>query len=144
MPHATPFRGINLITQKRSRSIDHSNGEFFNFLSGQLSSWNLPPLTCYLLQPSPSLDYIPHNPCHTLLWAQSNNDNNKIIAGIIAPSVVSITIFYWSTVYLEMALPDLISSSTSPSTWITNILPHAAPSNGFNLATKIWSMTNGY
>ena len=115
-----------------------------HFLSGQLSSWNLPPLTCYLMQPSPSLDYKPHNPCHTLLWAQSNNDNNKIIAGLIAIPVVSITIFTWSTIYLEMALPDLISSSTSPSPWITNILPHAAPSHGFNLATKIWSMTNGY
>ena len=66
MPHAMPFRSINLTTQKRSRSIDRSSGEFCNFLSGQLSSWNSPPLTCHLMQPSSSLDCKPHNPCHTL------------------------------------------------------------------------------
>ncbi len=68
----------NLTTQKRSRSIDRSNGEFCNFLSGQLSSWNSQPLTCHPMRLSPSLDCKPHNPCHTLLWVQSNNNNNMM------------------------------------------------------------------
>ena len=99
------------ITQKTSRSINRSNGDFCTFLSSQLSSWNLPPLTCYLMQPSPSLNYKPHNPCHTLLWAQpnsnSNNNNNNKMSSTNSHSSVSIAIFTWSTIYVEMALPDL-------------------------------------
>ena len=131
MPHAAPPCSRNL-TGKRSRTIDHSSGEFCDVLFAQLFNCNLLHHTLDVLPCPFSMNYKPHAPCSSPPRQKSKREN---LSWMMNQSRCELCDFF-AQIFIVSWHPWSSMFYQSPPQWITNLMPHAAPLCDGNLSGK--------
>ena len=116
--------GINSTTKKRSRLIDQSSGEFFNFFIWPTIMLKIP----LPYEPSPATrpDHELQSPLPRTFPPASILDLNKE-AGPFTIQVVSYSFFIGPTILPKIRVPHLPSSTTPPGHELQAPLPSTFP-----------------
>ena len=131
MSYAALTHAINLTTKKEQVAWP-LQWWVLQFLFGKIFHWNVP-LTCHLLSSPPSMNWKCNAPHHALPWNLSNNKKTRPFVhssgeccNFYVDNYLTGTCCSWPAIFCQ-----------SPWPWISNPMPHAAPSSGNNLtATK--------